>query len=144
MIWDKLETENWQKAAPYVDTALIPIVNVYASSKEKWSKLEDDALYAAAAIERQLTGRVMLMPLIPYITNESWCKTYVGEIGCRVREGGFTSAFFILAEKTVRELPDLGAEELVLVPVLSANEAERSEQIQQLCEQIIGKWQKEV
>ena len=140
MIWDKLNEQDWKKVAPYADTLLIPVMNIDLENKAELEYQRKDSLHTAAEIERQLTGRVLLLPPVAYIANETWFQSYITSIRRQGEVGGFRHLFFLLDEKVLEVTPhiDWGAH-------LSISEQRDSvAQIQQLCEQIVQKWQKEV
>lgn len=142
MIWDKLE--DWHSVAPYVDTLLIPVIDVNVTDKAKLNEGWPDTLNAAGEIERQLTGRVILMPPIPFIANDEWMQALVNDIRSRVESGEFTYLFFLMDEDLRRRTPDVDWGTCLTFSDMPSSPTRTTEQIRQLCEQIIQKWQKAV
>lgn len=144
MIWDKLHDHDWSKVAPYVDTLLIPVININLEDKAKFDEQRTDSLYAAAEIERQLTGRVILMPPVSYITNDAAIQSYVTSIRRRAQNSGFGHLFFLIEGALIEETEDIDWGDYLEVPPMPSSSAEASNEIRKLCEQIIQIWQKEV
>lgn len=140
MIWDKLQHENWQKAAPYVDTILIPVVPLPLQNKAELSEEPLACQEIGIEIEQQLTGRVMLMPPVTHVANEAWLQSYIKSIRQQAVRGGFNHLFFLLDEDTRQVTPDINWFDHLVV----SKHGRREEQIRKLCEQIVNLWQKEV
>lgn len=140
MIWDKLQQDYWQKAAPYVDTILIPVVPLPLHDKAQLGKEPLKCQKHAIDIERQLTGRVVLMPPVIHVVNEPWFQSYIQSIRQRAIQGGFNHLFFLLDEDTQQMTPDIDWFDHLIIPKCDQREA----QIRKLCEQILDIWQKEV
>lgn len=66
MKWSQLDTTEWGRYAPFLDTLLLPVFRL--RFEEKQPKLEEAAGIGAVAdlLEKTLTGRVLLLPPIPY------------------------------------------------------------------------------
>lgn len=140
MIWDKLSEQDWKKVAPYVDTLLVPVLNIDLANKAELGEEQQVILNAAAEVERQLTGRLILMPPVPYIANETWFQAYISSIRRRAEDGGFRHLFFILQETSLELNPLIDWGEYISV----SQRPHSAAQIRQLCEQIVQQWQKEV
>jgi len=72
MRWTVEDMEKFEQEREFVDTALIPIfsfpmdqVSLDVTKEQKW--LEEICVYA----ERQLTGRVLLLPTL-YVIDQEW------------------------------------------------------------------------
>lgn len=144
MIWDKLNERDWVKAAPYVDTLLIPVIEVHLDQKATFAKQRRDSVRAAVEMERQLTGRTVLMPPVSYITNDDWLAPYVANIRQQTKRAGFSYSFFLIDEKLAEKTRDIDWGNVITVPELPSSAAEKRHKIRKLCEQLIQKWQEEV
>jgi len=66
MKWSQLDAAEWGRYAPFLDTLLLPVFRL--RFEEKQPKLEEATGIGAVAdlLEKTLTGRVLLLPPIPY------------------------------------------------------------------------------
>lgn len=140
MIWDNLDEQDWKKAAPYVDTVLVAVCDIKPENKLDLSSQTSRTVYVASEIERQLKGRVMLMPPVSYLSNEPWFQSYVSSIRSRAEKGGFRHLFFVVEERVLETTPGVDWGTALTVSGDDNSDA----QIRQLCEQIVRQWQEEV
>lgn len=144
LIWDKLTDVDWGETAPYVDTLLVPVININLTSKAQFNNQRHHSLHVAAEVERQLTGRVMLMPPIAYITNEAWFQSYVTNIRRRAANGEFAHVFFLIDETVLEQTQDIDWGHRLKVADSSSSVEDARAEIRNLCEQLVQKWQEEV
>lgn len=142
MIFEDLDVSVWKKAAPYVDTVLVPVLNVLPDDKLSLVTERENSRVAALEIERQLKGRILLMPYIAYAGDEPSFYAYMAGVEENIRGMGFTYVFFAVDENMAR-LPRMRPFHLIAVPELAEDVKNRNNQIRQLCEQIIQKWKEE-
>lgn len=103
MKWSTLNVEMFVGAKEYVDTAIIPLMPFEISNDDRLEKITTQHEYLSlitTELERELTGRVMLMPAYHYLkTNdleeevkrlESWCE--------EIKKQPFQHIFFITFE----------------------------------------------
>ena len=140
MIWDKLSDTDWKKAAPYVDTLLVPVIDINMSDKASFSEQHRHSLDIAIKIERQLTGRVMLMPPVSYVADEVWLQPYVTNIRQQGEAAGFSRLFFLIEEALLERVNTVDWGDYLKVSIIE----DTDEQIRNLCEQIVHEWRKEV
>ncbi len=96
--------EEWKEKAAYIDTLLLPIYGFQLQNKEpELSELEAvDRI--SAQIERELTGRLLLLPPIAYVgKNPSTLHKYIQEVISTFIEAQFHHFFLIYPEGRIME-----------------------------------------
>ncbi|WP_054949636.1 DUF2487 family protein [Numidum massiliense] len=144
MIWNQLKEDEWRKAAPYVDTALVPVLDIYGLGKEALPVYGRHVGRATEVLERQLTGRVLCMPPLPFTVDDTAFSEHVALVRKRFNEAGFRFIFFVMDEATVKATGQVDWGMLLQVSETPESQDEAEEEIRQLCEQIVREWQKDV
>ncbi|MFC4078072.1 DUF2487 family protein [Salinithrix halophila] len=91
-----LDMEEWKQSAPYVDSLLVPVYGIRLPGKQPELFGPRLTERVAKAVEQELTGRLLLMPAIPYQGLDD--KVFFSYIDSVVRElapYGFHHLFFL-------------------------------------------------
>jgi hypothetical protein len=96
MRWDTMIMQDWEEYASYIDTICIPIaptqLNKNVTGFLHWVRVMNEI---GLNLERKLTGRLLLLPMIPYRgENKDIFLTYLKEIITQLSNLGFH--YFIL------------------------------------------------
>src|SRR5699024_5613761 len=71
MKWKKEDLQQYKKAKEYIDTAIIPLIPIHLDNDDELEKQAFQAevlMIFSYEIEKELTGRVMLMPGYFYLS----------------------------------------------------------------------------
>jgi hypothetical protein len=148
MKWELASIDRYTEAKEYIDTALIPLIQV---------KLEDDLKFAladsswvlgvAGSIEEQLTGRVMLFPQTSYTGHEeeehllSTLNTYA----LHIEQCGFKNVIFLTHNNSWEAKSGQLPAKILAIPrekpdSLDFSTGEIEEYAQNIVPRIIGFW----
>ncbi|TRM12565.1 DUF2487 family protein [Lentibacillus cibarius] len=152
MKWIKKDLQQFVKAKEYVDTAIVPLLSFQLSDD---AKLERDAFQSETQsvflreLEKELTGRVMLIPDYRYLKSAdkdaelNRLQSWVGDVQAQP----FRHVFFITSDsswkKSEQELPGT----LIWLPITAGDSANPEnmqpiirEHVQQVSELIRSYW----
>lgn len=104
--------EEWKEKAAYIDTFCLPVYGFQLQNKEPEFNELEAVERISAQIERELTGRLLLLPPIAYIgKNPSTLHRYIQEVISSFAEAQFHHFCLIYPEGRIKE------EELLLEPL---------------------------
>jgi hypothetical protein len=148
MKWELASIERYIEAKEYIDTALIPLIQVKLEDDLKLSLADSSwVLGVAGSIEEQLTGRVMLFPQMSYTGHEeevhiiSTLNTYA----LHIEQYGFKNVIFLThnnsweakAEQLIAKILDIPREK---PDSLDFSTGEIKDYAQKIVPRIIGFW----
>lgn len=104
--------EEWKEKAAYIDTFCLPVYSFRLQNKEPEFNELETVERISAQIERELTGRLLLLPPIVYIgKNPSTLHQYIQEVIASFAEAQFHHFCLIYPKGRIKE------EELLLEPL---------------------------
>lgn len=100
----EMNQEEWQKVASYVDTLCLPIYSLSFSDKQ-WQEREMKMCeYVAHSLEKQLAGRMLLLPAICYTGAElPLFRDYLRNLLQNWQNSGFHYMILIGSQKYLQE-----------------------------------------
>ncbi|EGK13950.1 hypothetical protein HMPREF9374_0483 [Desmospora sp. 8437] len=135
-----LDQEDWIRWAPYVDTLLLPLYRVRITGKQPDLEEARRVREVAARVERELTGRLLLLPAIPYAAADPGSLLrYVESVAEEVK--GDFHHFFLLAPETYRTWLKPGTDgegEWLFLP--GETDSEPEEQATKISDEIVTRW----
>ncbi|SEN28408.1 DUF2487 family protein [Lihuaxuella thermophila] len=84
-----MDMDQWSQYAPYVDTLCLPIYPLRIKDKQIEIQRGQVVERVASLVEKQLTGRLLLLPSITYVGQEEAFFAYVTEIVQDLAGSGF-------------------------------------------------------
>jgi hypothetical protein len=108
MKWSQLDATEWRRYAPFLDTMLLPVFRL--RFEEKQPKLEEALRISAVAdhLEQSLTGRVLLLPPIPYSgTSPKTLQAYVESVLTQLGDSLFHHLILIVPEDLAEEWEEI-------------------------------------
>ncbi|PTX59921.1 uncharacterized protein DUF2487 [Melghirimyces profundicolus] len=137
-----LNQADWYRWAPYVDSLLIPLYSVRIPGKQPDLGEAEQIREVADRTERSLTGRLLLLPAIPYgVEDIGLLRRYVEAIMQDLHKSGFHHLFLLAPDfyrdglKAEREDPW----ELLTLPPEGRIPAE--ELAESVVQQIVTHWE---
>lgn len=107
----EMNQEEWQKVASYVDTLCLPIYSLTLTDKQWQDESMKMCQYVAHSLEKQLAGRMLLLPAIAYTGDQlSIFRNYLCSLLQSWQKSGFHYVILIgnqkyLQEEDEKELP---------------------------------------
>ncbi|MED2972763.1 YpiF family protein [Fictibacillus sp. B-59209] len=151
MKWSSGDINIYQQSKEFVDTVIIPLQPLsFGPSMRTSAGMADYSLLIAEETERQLHGRLFLMPSFTYLKLESEVAlmarlhSWVSEL----KEEGFRHIFFLTSDADWKKAEHELEETLLWMPVIPMETMDSSykeeivkEQVKQLFQIILHKWQ---
>jgi hypothetical protein len=135
-----LDHEDWIRWAPYVDTLLLPLYRIRISGKQPVLGEARRVREVASRVERELTGRLLLLPAIPYATADPGSLLqYVEHVADEVK--GDFHHFILLAPEAYRTWLDPGIKgnwEWMFLP--GKTDLEQEELAMKVSDEIVTRW----
>lgn len=150
MRWSGQSIKAYVEAREYIDTALIPLVpfDLLEESEDVVAKGEYVQLLADG-IEKQFTGRMMLLPPYTYLQNEPVSESglKLNDWEAHLKQAGFQHIIYLTCDASWREKNTGDGVEIVWVPSISLTSMEPKQmknvvqqQINQTVPLITKKW----
>jgi hypothetical protein len=152
MRWIPADITMFNKSSEYVDTAVIPLLPVaFGEGMKDSAAMTDFASILTAQLERQLQGRIMLIPGYTYLkSSPEDAAARLGNWEAELLDRQFKHVFYVTCDYdwkqregqlqgTVLWLPSLPLEQMNEASKISVME----DQIRQLMSLFIQKWREE-
>ncbi|WP_027408564.1 YpiF family protein [Anoxybacteroides tepidamans] len=121
MKWTANDVDMYEKERQYIDTAVIPLIPLTLSEGAKAAVSGGEFVQLLTSeIERQLKGRLFLLPPFAYFTAEeqSARTERLNDWTSQLKESGLHHVFYVTGDRAWKEYePDLLGE-LFLLPVV--------------------------
>jgi len=153
MKWTSHDVDMYNQAKEYIDTALVPLIPIaMGGDMEQSASMAEYTALLAGQLERQFTGRLVLLPAFTYMESENqdeaayrlskWEESLAGE--------GFKHIFLLTTDENWR-LSEKGlGGSLIWLPLLPLAGLEEQQkvilingQIKQLMKLFTAKWNQE-
>ncbi|MDN4594244.1 DUF2487 family protein [Polycladomyces subterraneus] len=148
MKWSQLDATEWGRYAPFLDTLLLPVFRV--RFEEKQPKLEEALGIGVVAdrLEQSLTGRVLLLPPIPYSgASPKAFQAYVESVLSQLGDSLFHHLILLVPDDLAEEWEEIQSPDLLtlLVAGVAVHQLVSDQDIQaeaeRLQERIVRLWQ---
>ncbi|SFS94676.1 DUF2487 family protein [Marininema halotolerans] len=136
----KLAQDEWLRSAPFVDTLLIPVYRIGMTDKNPDL---DEAKFTekiARGVEQELTGRLLLMPAVPYGAEKNVFLHYVNDVIRQFSSSGFHYCFVIGRDSIFSNGLALNHGGCGWIPIHSGASSESDDGVTKVVEGIIGMW----
>lgn len=151
MKWIAADIEMYQKAAEYVDTAIIPLLPVSFDSDMKQSASMAEFIgILTGQLEKQFKGRIFLLPAFMYIKDHSGNLKILQEWEKTVLDKQFKHLFFVTSDSSWRQHENEMSGTLLWLPSLPLEHMQDQQkvsivedQVKQLLTLFTGKWEQE-
>jgi|SRR5690625_905298 len=152
MKWASQDLERYTQAKEYVDTIIMPLIPFQISPDNEAGKeaVQSEALsIIAKEIEKELSGRVMLLPSYHYVKSADKEKetARLNDLVKEVEKQPFTHKFFITFDMGWKKHEQDLQSHLLWFPSIQSKELESKEvvsiirtQVLQICELIRSYW----
>ncbi|MEH7884684.1 YpiF family protein [Bacillus sp. JJ1609] len=151
MKWVAADIEMYQKAAEYVDTAIIPLLPVSFDSDMKQSaSMAEFVGILTGQLEKQFKGRIFLLPAFVYIKGHSGNLKTLQEWEKTVLDKQFKHLFFVTSDSSWRQHENEMSGTLLWLPSLPLEHIQDQQkvsivedQVKQLLTLFTEKWEQE-
>jgi len=151
MKWVAADIEMYQKAAEYVDTAIIPLMPVSFDSDMKQSaSMAEFVGILTGQLEKQFKGRIFLLPAYVYIKGHSGNLKTLQEWEKTVLDKQFKHLFFVTSDSSWRQHENEMSGTLLWLPSLPLEHIQDQQkvsivedQVKQLLTLFTEKWEQE-
>lgn len=151
MKWISHDIEQFQKAQEYIDTAVIPLIPVAIGTEMKQAAAMSEFItLVTALLERQLTGRILLLPPFTYLTDQKDGMRY-GELEnwvSTIKNNQLKHIFLITCDSEWKACENKFEDSLIWIPAIPLGNLEDSQkisivesQVQQIFAIFSRKWQ---
>ena len=127
MKWIPQDIDLYEQAKEYVDTAVLPLFPVSFDTKMKETAgMSEFINLLTIQLERQLKGRLLLLPGFIYIKNKNWEK-YIHEIHNWEQElqaKGFKHLFLVTSDSDWKAVENQVSSKLIWLPSLPFEDME--------------------
>lgn len=151
MKWVAADIEMYQKAAEYVDTAIIPLMPVSFDRDMKQSASMAEFIgILTGQLEKQFKGRIFLLPAYVYIKGHSGNLKTLQEWEKTVLDKQFKHLFFVTSDSSWRQHENEMSGTLLWLPSLPLEHIQDQQkvsivedQVKQLLTLFTEKWEQE-
>ncbi|WP_423407230.1 YpiF family protein [Heyndrickxia sp. MSNUG] len=151
MKWVAADIEMYQKAAEYVDTAIIPLMPVSFDSDMKQSASMAEFIgILTGQLEKQFKGRIFLLPAFVYIKGHSGNLKTLQEWEKTLLDKQFKHLFFVTSDSSWRQQENEMSGTLLWLPSLPLEHMQDQQkvsivedQVKQLLTLFTEKWEQE-
>ena len=144
----QMNPAEWKEVAAFVDTLCLPVASLRIREKEIQMENGEMVQYFAEELEKNLSGRLLLLPSISYTgQNPEIFKSYLNEIIKDIRQSGFYYFVFILDGSLKEVVQEYSNEEYQNILLYSmdlskdATQSEIEEESKKLYRKVLELWQ---
>lgn len=144
----QMNPAEWKEVATFVDTLCLPVTSIRIQEKEIQMENGEMVQYFAEELEKNLTGRLLLLPSISYTgQNPEVFKSYLNEIIKDIRQSGFYYFVFILdgsLKDLIQEYSNEDYQNILLYSMdlsKDATQSEIEEESKKLYQKVLELWQ---
>ncbi|MBT2754918.1 YpiF family protein [Mesobacillus foraminis] len=152
MKWAPADIEKFMKASEYIDTAVVPLLPVsLGDDMKETASMTDFANILSSQLERQLQGRILLLPGYSYFKNtaqESMALLQKWEAQLMDRQ--FRHVFYVTSDIDWKQRDGQLKGTLLWLPSLPLHQMDEGskvsvmeDQVRQLMNLFISKWREE-
>lgn len=149
MKWIPQDIELYLKSKEYIDTAVIPLIPItFGEDMKHAASMAEFINLASALLERQFTGRILLLPPFTYLSVEDQEKK-LADLGAWVsalKDNQIKHIFFLTSDSEWK-MHDQNLESLIWIPALPLENLEDSQkkplvdsQVKQILTLFTKKW----
>lgn len=149
MKWSVPSIKQYLEVKEYVDTALIPLVELDLDNLLSASSRSEYLSYVAVTVEDQLRGRLLLMPILTYVkgTDSIAVLTLLKKYSEKLRAIGFKNVLFLTQNEEWRNRQVAHAGDILLVEGITQEMTEvHPDNIKPIAQKVVStlieKWQK--
>jgi hypothetical protein len=148
--WIPDDIEMYFAEKEYVDTAVIPLIPLsFGEDMKQNSSMAEYITLAAGLLERQFTGRILLLPPFTYLAGNVR-ENRISELlnwTAGLKDNHFSHIYFLTSDSEWKECEDRLEETLVWIPAVSLERFDDSQkksiidnQVKQLLSFFTRKW----
>ncbi|WP_316569796.1 YpiF family protein [Neobacillus sp. YIM B06451] len=153
MKWSTEDIKSYSEAKEYVDTAIIPLIGLdLGDGISQSASMAEYIGLLAAQLERQFTGRLLLLPPFTYLKDEDpgVLAERLGRWEERLAEAGLRHVFLLTSDQSWREVEGKFKGSLIWLPALPLATMEDNQkvllindQVKQLMQLFTARWRAE-
>ncbi|WHY95769.1 YpiF family protein [Peribacillus simplex] len=138
MKWTAKDLDMYMQSKEYVDTVLIPLVPLsFKGQMKQWGSMNEFLTILSLEIEKQMKGRILLLPTFHYISDEMDKVERLKRWANEVKENDFEHVFFLTSDfewkKEERELEN----NLVWIPAIPLDGLEIEQAREMINQQVL-------
>lgn len=152
MKWISQDIDLYLKAKEYIDTAVIPLIPLsFGDDMKQAASMSEFITLIAAFLERQFTGRILLLPPFVYLTTDHYEKRLeaLQTWTTVLKSNQFKHIFFLTSDTDWKIENERFDETLVWIPALSLDDLHESQkysivdsQVSQILSLFTKQWHK--
>jgi hypothetical protein len=151
MRWVSADVEMYQKAAEYVDSAIVPLLPVsFGEDMKQNASMAEFIGILTSQLEKQFKGRIFLLPDFVYIKGHESCIKTLNDWENTLLDKQFKHVFFITSDSSWRQYEKDLSGNLLWLPSLSLEHMQEQQkvaivedQVKQLLSLFTEKWQED-
>ncbi|MFT9600573.1 YpiF family protein [Mesobacillus sp.] len=151
MKWVAADVEMYQKAAEYVDTAIVPLLPVsFGDDMKQNASMAEFIGILTAQLEKQFKGRIFLFPDFVYIKGHEASIKVLEEWETTLLDKQFKHVFYVTSDSSWRQQEKELTGNLLWLPSLSLEHMQEQQkvaivedQVNQLLSLFTEKWQED-
>lgn len=151
MRWVAADVEMYQKAAEYVDTAIVPLMPVsFGEDMKQNASMSEFIGILTTQLEKQFKGRIFLLPDFVYIKGHEASINVLKEWENTLLDKQFKHVFYVSSDSSWRQHERDLSGNLLWLPSLSLEHMQEQQkvsivgdQVKQLLSLFTEKWQEE-
>jgi hypothetical protein len=139
MKWIPQDVETFLKAKEYVDTAVIPLVPIdFGEEMKQSAQMSEFITLLTNHLERQFTGRIVLLPPFTYLNNESQETLLIRLLKWKenVEGCGFKNIFYLTSDSDWKLSEEKLGSTLIWIPTLPLENMDESQKISLIDSQV--------
>lgn len=151
MRWVAADVEMYQKAAEYVDTAIVPLMPVsFGEDMKQNASMSEFIGIITTQLEKQFKGRIFLLPDFVYIKGHEASINALKDWESTLLDKQFKHVFYVSSDSSWRQHEKDLSGNLLWLPSLSLEHMQEQQkvsivgdQVKQLLSLFTEKWQEE-
>ncbi|WP_226085232.1 MULTISPECIES: YpiF family protein [Mesobacillus] len=151
MKWVAADVEMYQKAAEYVDTAIVPLLPVsFGDDMKQNASMAEFTGILTSQLEKQFRGRIFLLPDFVYIKGNEGSLNVLKEWENTLLDKHFKHVFYVTSDSSWRQQEKELIGNVLWLPSLSLEHMQEQQkvaivedQVKQLLSLFTEKWEEE-
>ncbi|WP_273852276.1 YpiF family protein [Guptibacillus spartinae] len=154
MKWTESDIALFEKEKEYVDTAVLPLVPISMTSSLKTTvSMGEYISIISSELERQLKGRLLLLPAFTYLSSEEQetTKNRLKKVEEELKLGGIQHIISLTADVNWKQVEDQVSSALLWMPAIPLEHMDEqykmetvSAQVKQVLQFVTNTWQSNI
>lgn len=135
---ESMDVKAWAQFAPYIDTVCLPVKRMTFTEDKGIEGATHDVDHVAVQVEKQLTGRVLLLPTVfDYGRGDEKFFAYIEEVLLTLSQAGF---YYLILLLDTPYMDQAQYSSNILVHSVSNNESSIGRIVEESTQKILHLW----